>query len=121
MIDHIHREITPLNEDDCFLIIDRTKNSFNFPIHFHPEFEINYIFNAKGGRRIVGDHIGEIGDMELVLTGPNLFHGWENYNSNSSKIQHEITIQFSQELFGKSFLVDNPTQTLPPIPMICCQ
>ena len=75
MIDHIHREITPLNEDGCFIIFDRTRKAFTFPIHFHPEFELNYISNTKGGKRVVGYHIGEIINKELVLTGSNLYHG----------------------------------------------
>jgi len=107
MKNHIHREITPLKDNDCFLIFDRQRHAFSFPIHFHPEFEINYIFNAKGGKRIVGDHIGEIGQRELVMAGPNLYHGWENYNNNPKEQLHEITIQFPRELFTESLLDKN--------------
>lgn len=100
MSKHIHREITPLKDSDCFLIFDRKRADFSFPVHFHPEFEINYVHNAKGGRRIVGDHIEEIGDRELVMVGPNLNHGWENYNKRDGEL-HEITIQFPRELFDR--------------------
>ncbi|MBN2597129.1 AraC family transcriptional regulator [Labilibaculum sp.] len=107
MKDHIHREITPLQENDCFLIFDRERNAFNFPIHFHPEFEINYIHKAKGGKRIIGDHIGEIQNKELVMVGPNLYHGWENYKNDSKELLHEITIQFPRELFDDNTLNRN--------------
>ncbi|PKQ65036.1 AraC family transcriptional regulator [Labilibaculum filiforme] len=107
MKDQIHREITPLKENDCFLIFDRERNAFNFPIHFHPEFEINYISNAQGGKRIVGDHIEEIKEKELVMVGPNLYHGWENYKNDSSELLHEITIQFPRELFDETTLNRN--------------
>jgi len=104
MSNQIHREITPLKENDCFLIFDREREFFNFPIHFHPEFEINYIRHAKGGKRVVGDHIGEIDETELVMVGPNLYHGWENYRNTGGDALHEITIQFPRELFNDELL-----------------
>ncbi|MGM0375853.1 MAG: AraC family transcriptional regulator [Bacteroidota bacterium] len=107
MQNHIHREITPLQEDDCFLVFDRERNRFNFPIHFHPEYEINFISNASGARRMVGDHFGEIDELELVMIGPNLSHGWENYKNNGKDLLHEITIQFPRDLFSEHLLQKN--------------
>lgn len=107
MRNQIHREITPLQEDDCFLVFDRERDLFTFPIHFHPEYEINFIANAKGARRVVGDHIGEITEMELVMVGPNLYHGWENYKNTSEHMHHEITIQFPRDLFQEHLLQKN--------------
>ncbi|SNY99567.1 AraC family transcriptional regulator [Flagellimonas pacifica] len=102
-----HREITPLKENDCFLVFDRKRNNFDFPIHFHPEFEINFIRNAKGARRVVGDHIGEIEDYELVMVGPNMHHAWEDYKNDPSETLHEITIQFPRYLFDDQMLNKN--------------
>lgn len=107
MRNQIHREITPLQEDDCFLVFDRERDLFTFPIHFHPEYEINFIANAKGARRVVGDHIGEISEMELVMVGPNLYHGWENYKNTTEHMHHEITIQFPRDLFQEHLLQKN--------------
>ncbi|MCM5663697.1 helix-turn-helix transcriptional regulator [Galbibacter mesophilus] len=98
-----HREITPLSDHDCFLIFDRVKSHFDFPIHYHPEYELNFISNGKGVRRIVGDSIEEIDDIELVLVGPNLYHGWETHNCKNQDI-HEITIQFQENLFNSDFM-----------------
>lgn len=103
----IQREITPLNENDCFLVFDREKYEFNFPIHFHPEYEINFIYNAKGAKRTIGDHIGEIDDYELVMIGPNIYHGWENHKNDRTKVIHEITIQFPRNLFDPEILDKN--------------
>jgi AraC-like DNA-binding protein len=97
------REITPLTKGDSFLVFDRVKDNFDFPIHYHPEFELNFIKNGKGVRRVVGDHIEEIDEIELVLVGPNLYHGWEMNVCKSKKI-HEITIQFHPDLFDESLL-----------------
>lgn len=98
-----HREIPPLTKGDSFLVFDRLKDTFEFPIHYHPEYEINFIQNGKGVKRIVGDHIEEIDDVELVLVGPNLYHGWE-LNKCRNKNIHEITIQFHNDLFSDTML-----------------
>ena len=63
----IFKEVSPLSDKDCFILIERHKSNFNFPIHIHPEFELNYIENAKGAQRIVGDSVEDIEDEELVL------------------------------------------------------
>jgi AraC-like DNA-binding protein len=107
MRNQIHREITPIQEDDCFLIFDRQRSLFTFPIHFHPEYELNFIANAKGARRVIGDHIGEIDDQELVMVGPNLYHGWENYKNDGKRLLHEITVQFPRDLFHSGLLHKN--------------
>lgn len=99
----IHREITPLSSQDSFMVFDRTKDFFDFPVHFHPELELNFILNGQGVRRIVGDSLEEIDDMELVLVGSNLSHGWDQYHCESKNIR-EITIQFHHDLFDEKFL-----------------
>lgn len=100
---NIHREITPLTPEDSFLVFDRIKYAFDFPVHFHPEYELNFIQNGKGLRRIIGDSMEEIGDIELVLVGPNLEHGWELHNCRNENIR-EITVQFHQNLFDERLL-----------------
>lgn len=107
MSNKIHREITPLQEDDCFLVFDRKRKLFNFPVHFHPEYELNFIANAGGARRVVGDHMEEIDDLELVMVGPNLYHGWENYKNSGSVLLHEVTLQFPGDLFQNQLLQKN--------------
>ena len=99
----VHREITPLSPEDSFLVFDRVKREFSFPVHFHPEYELNFIKGGKGVKRIIGDSIEEIGEYELVLIGPNLHHGWFTSSSSGSDI-HEITIQFHRDLFNEEFL-----------------
>lgn len=103
----LFKEVSPLSAKDCFILIERQKTNFNFPIHIHPECELNYIENAKGAQRIVGDSIEEIGDEELVLvTNPNLEHAWMDHHNTSQNI-HEITIQFHSDLLAETFLNKN--------------
>lgn len=105
-LENILREITPLSPEDSFLVFDRIKASFDFPYHYHPEIEINFVYKGKGYRRMIGDHTGEIGNIELVLVGPNLPHCWANYRCKNRKT-HEITIQFNQDFFNQSMMQKN--------------
>lgn len=106
MNNKILREITPLTPSDCFTLFSRVKSEFNFPLHYHEEFELNFIQHARGAKRIIGDHIEEIEDLELVLVGPNLQHGWFTHKCKSTEIR-EITIQFHRDLFDEKFLQRN--------------
>ena len=103
-ISNVICEVTPLSLEDCFVIINRTKTEFSYPVHVHPEYELNFIEKAKGAQRIVGDSIEVIDDLELCLIGnASLEHAWMNYHCESREI-HEITIQFHKDLFLESFL-----------------
>ena len=103
----LFKEVSPLSAKDCFILIERQKSNFNFPIHIPPEYELNYIENAKGAQRIVGDSIEEIEEEELVLvTNPQLEHAWRDYNNKPQNI-HEITIQFHSDLLSDQILNRN--------------
>jgi AraC-like DNA-binding protein len=103
-VSNIFREVTPLSAEDCFVIQSRVKSEFNYPVHVHPEFELNYIENAPGAQRLIGDSLEEIGDYELCLIGnENLEHAWMNGSCDSKDI-FEITIQFHKDLFFQSML-----------------
>ncbi|WP_316823518.1 AraC family transcriptional regulator [Pedobacter gandavensis] len=106
MSNNIVREITPLTQSDCFTIFSRTKKEFDFPLHYHEEYELNLILHAKGAKRIVGDHIDVITNADLVFIGPNLYHAWFTHQCNSEEIL-EITIQFHKDLFDDRFLKRN--------------
>jgi len=106
MHDSTLREITPLTKSDCFTMVVRTKSEFDFPLHYHDEIELNFIKNAKGAKRIIGNHVEEIGELELVLVGPNLQHGWFGTGFRENQVE-EITIQFHKDFFDEKFLQKN--------------
>jgi len=105
-------EMTPLSEKDCFYVVERNKTGFTFPLHKHYEYELNYVENAAGALRTVGDSVEVIGNYDLVLiTGRELEHVWENYHCTSKQIR-EITIQFSSDLFSESLLDKTPFKSI---------
>lgn len=111
MINQIITEITPLSEKDCYYLVDRYKDRFTFPIHRHKEYELNFLANCKGARRVVGDSVEETGDYDLALLGNGIEHGWEQHECTNDKIR-EITIQFSTDLLGESFLAKNQLSSI---------
>ncbi|WP_158798531.1 AraC family transcriptional regulator [Pedobacter sp. L105] len=106
MNNNIIKEITPLTQNDCFTIFSRVKKAFNFPLHYHEAYELNLILNARGAKRIVGDHIDSIDDIELVLIGPNQYHAWFTHQCESDEIT-EVTIQFHRDLLDDKLLKKN--------------
>ena len=106
-------EITPLGEHDFMYVADRHKKEFTYPIHQHNLFELNFVEQAAGCRRVVGDSSEVIGDYDLVLiTSPDLEHVWEQHECHSQDI-HEVTVQFYLD-FGRegSPLKTNPFRSI---------
>jgi AraC-like DNA-binding protein len=106
MKEEILKELIPLTQSDCFTVFSRLKQNFDFPLHYHDELELNMIVNAKGAQRVIGDHISEIGEIELVLVGSNLQHAWFSHKCKSKEIR-EVTIQFHKDLLDERILKRN--------------
>ena len=104
----IIHEITPLMGKDVLYIADRHKKEFTYPIHNHSVYELNFVENAKGVRRIVGDSQEVIGDYDLCLiASPDLEHVWEQNECHSDDIR-EITVQFDFSMSDETLFGRNP-------------
>lgn len=104
----IIHEITPLMGKDVLYIADRHKKEFTYPIHNHSVYKLNFVENAKGVRRIVGDSQEVIGDYDLCLiTSPDLEHVWEQNECHSGDIR-EITVQFDFSMSDETLFGRNP-------------
>lgn len=99
-------EVIPLTQKDCFTLFKRLKSTFDFPLHRHKEYELNLVINAPGGRRIVGDSVEVIGDIDLVFVGHNIQHAWFTHECKTEMIT-EVTIQFHHDLLPDSLLDRN--------------
>lgn len=92
-------EITRLEPLDVFYVGERHKTYFEYPAHCHEVYELNFVENAAGVVRTVGDSHEPIGDLDLVLiTGAKLVHVWEQGNCPEQDI-HEITIHIDPDIF----------------------
>ncbi len=96
-------EIPPISDKDIYYLQERHKPSFNYPLHKHDAFELNFVEHCQGARRIVGDSIEQLPDYDLALVGCNLEHVWEQHECQATDI-HEITIQMPRDLFSDTWL-----------------
>lgn len=95
-------EITQLTDKDSFILRERRKRAHTYPMHRHHDFELNFVENCRGTRRVVGDSIEETSDYELVLIGAQLEHVWEGEAIGED--MHEVTIHFSSDFFSDQLL-----------------
>jgi AraC-like DNA-binding protein len=108
----ILQEITPLEEHDFMFVADRHKAGYDYPLHRHDLFELNFVEHGAGCERIVGDSVEPLAEYDLVLiTSPNLEHQWAQGDCHSKDI-HEITIQFSLEFQSSKLFDTNPMRSI---------
>jgi len=90
------REITPLASDDLFIVLNHLSAKFDYPVHYHTDFEINLVIDTYG-KRVVGDSIEDFSTLDLVMIGPNIPHAWFGEVEENN---HVVTIQFSDKLLN---------------------
>ena len=98
----IYKEITPLTQHDVFVIVNSRNVGFEYPIHYHSEFELSLILNSSGNR-IVGDSVEKYKNNDLVLIGPEIYHKWDDDDlpPERKNSAHVITIQFSKDILDQ--------------------
>lgn len=88
----LQREIVPIVDEDFFIVLNHLNAEFDYPVHYHSEYEINLVMGTDG-QRIVGDSIEGFEEMDLAMVGPNIGHAWRGDKVEGN---HVITIQFSE-------------------------
>lgn len=96
----IQNEITPIATDDLFIVLNHPNAKFDYPVHYHSDYEINLVMNTYG-ERIVGDSVEKFETLDLAMIGPNLPHAWRGEIIENN---HVITIQFSDKLLNYPIL-----------------
>ena len=92
-------EISRLEPLDIFYVGERHKTYFEYPAHCHGVYELNFVENAAGATRTIGDSHETIGYLDLVLmTGSKLVHVWEQGTCPQHDI-YEITIHIDPDTF----------------------
>lgn len=90
----IDKEITPLSDNDLFIVLNHPSAMFDYPVHHHSDYEINLVMDTYG-KRIVGDSEEAFSELDLVMIGPNIPHAWQGEVVEGN---HVITIQFSEKI-----------------------
>ncbi|WP_405295474.1 AraC family transcriptional regulator [Algibacter sp. Ld11] len=103
------KEITPIKLDDPFVILKHENALFDYPLHFHNEYELNLITNFKGSRT-VGDFVEKFEGNDLTLLGPELKHVWKSDNAISNT--GVITIQFQEHFLHSKIMSYNVSKDI---------
>ena len=91
----IQQERCPITTEDLFIILDHINAKFEYPIHCHPEYEINVVMNIDG-KRVVGDSEETFSKLDFVMVGPYIPHVWKS-DEEENRV---VTIQFSSEFLN---------------------
>ncbi len=95
----------PQEIDKSFIFFREYGPVFPSTWHHHPEYELVLITQSTG-QRIVGDHIGDFREGDLVFMGPWLPHIYiseKNPAAASDVMAEALVIQFAEHFVGECF------------------
>jgi AraC-like DNA-binding protein/quercetin dioxygenase-like cupin family protein len=91
------------NESKLFsVVVQENEKEFEYPWHYHPEFELTYILKSHGVR-YVGNSIENFFDDDLVLVCSNLPHCWINDNDNQQSTG-AIVVYMKEDFMDKTWM-----------------
>ena len=77
-------------------------------LHKHAEIQITFLVKGEG-TLLCGDFVGNFGEGDLFVIGPNQPHVFRNnkdhYEETSDKSAHAISLFFNKRSFGKEFFL----------------
>jgi len=85
------------------VICQEGKKEFDYPWHYHQEYELTYILKGRG-LRFVGNSVENFQDDDLVLIGPNIPHCWINESNHYKQSTNAIVIYLKKDFFNESWL-----------------
>lgn len=98
-----HFKPIPADESNLFkIVVQENEKEFEYPWHFHPEYELTYILKSNG-TRYVGNSIENFSDDDLVLIGPNMPHCWIS-SPDIAPQASAIVIYFKEEFTDKTWM-----------------
>ena len=81
----------------------RLEDAIPFQWHHHAEYELTLTLNSVG-QRFIGDHIGDYGDADLVLIGPNLPHTWASHGKLDVSRPHRALVMWFSAAWAASLI-----------------
>lgn len=93
-----------------FNVAFQEKKEFDYPWHYHPEYELTYILSSNGAR-YVGNSIENFEKDDLVLLGPDLPHCWKNIG-NQQQPASAIVVQWQEDFLGNEWFKAKEFQTI---------
>ena len=98
-----HFKPIPSDESNLFkVVLQENAKEFDYPWHFHPEYELTYIVTSHG-MRYVGNSIENFSDDDLVLIGSNLPHCWIN-SPGQQQAASAMVVYFKEDFVDKAWM-----------------
>lgn len=89
----IQQEITPVESDDLFVVLDHKNARFDYPVHCHEEYEINLVLNSEG-THVISTRQEPFYGVDMVIIAPFVPHAWKGREEGN----RVVTIQFSGKM-----------------------
>ena len=103
----IQQEITPVESDDLFVVLDHRNADFDYPIHSHAEYEINLVLHSQGNH-IISTRQEPYSGVDMVIIAPYVPHAWKG----SEEGNRVVTIQFSGRMLDFPILRLRPFRNI---------
>jgi len=91
-----------LPEGKAYCVEEITAPCYEDSMHYHPEFEIIYVFKGSG-TKIIGENIASFSPGDLAIIGPDIPHAWRNDNNYNKADTNIIEIHFTPDFLGNDF------------------
>jgi AraC-like DNA-binding protein len=75
----------------------------NTPLHYHPNYEMNFVIQGHG-KRYVGNNTEDFEEDDLILLAPRLPHRWE-HACNKKYPYSSLVFQWQEEFLGNAWQV----------------
>lgn len=99
-------EKIPFSSSSSIAVKKEVTPYMDYPWHYHPEFEVIFVEKSYG-IRLMGSHIGNFSNGDLMFISPNLPHVWRNdndfYGDNKELKVVVYVIHFREDALGKDF------------------
>lgn len=95
----------PIPSDESNLlkaVYQENAKEFDYPWHFHPEYELTYIVSSHG-MRYVGNSIENFSEDDLVLIGANLPHCWIN-SPEQQQVASAVVVYFKEDFMREGWI-----------------
>lgn len=86
---------------NSFRVFHKTQDKQNIPLHYHPDYEMNFVIKGNG-KRIVGSNVENFEEGDLILLAPNIPHRWKNTGSSGGSYS-SLVIQWKEDFLGKAW------------------
>lgn len=97
------KPILPEEEIQFKAKLQENKKDFDYPSHYHPEYELPCILSGHG-MRYVGNSIEHFEANDLVLVRSNLPHCWINSEDHKQTESTVIVVYLKKEFIGSEWM-----------------